>query len=327
MSTEFDLIAKLRAALPSRGGHVRVGSGDDAAITEPRGRTATSVDAIVEGVHFTRPAYEPEAIGHKALAAALSDLAAMGAEAGEAYIVLGLPADEGEEVTLGIAEGIGRLARATGTVVAGGDVTRSPVLSVTVTVVGHEPPDVWLVTRAGARAGDIVAVTGELGGAAAALRLLDGSAKAEPPSRTALLARQFAPDPRLAAGRALADAGATAMIDLSDGLGGDARHLADAGHVGIEIDMRAVPVQPGVAEVAGSIEAAHDLAAGGGEDYELLACLPPASFEVAAEAVARCGSKLTAIGVVTAGDDVVLHAGDRVIPASGWDHSSTPATG
>jgi thiamine-monophosphate kinase len=264
---EFGLIQQLRAALPTAGGRVRLGSGDDAAITEPRGRTATSVDAIVEGVHFTRPAYSPESIGHKALAAALSDIAAMGAEAGEAYVVLGLPAEEPEAVTLGIAEGIGRLARATGTVVAGGDITRSPVLSVTVTVVGHEPAEIWLVSRAGARAGDVVAVTGELGGAAAALKLLDGSAAAEPPSRTALLARQFAPDPRLAAGRALADAGATAMIDISDGLGADAGHLAEASHGGIEIDMRAVPLQAGVAEVAGSIEAAHELAAGGGEDY------------------------------------------------------------
>jgi thiamine-monophosphate kinase len=319
---EFDLIERLRAALPAAGGRVRLGSGDDAAITEPRGRTATSVDAIVEGVHFTRPAYSPESIGHKALAAALSDIAAMGAEAGEAYVVLGLPAEEPESVTLGIAEGIGRLARATGTVVAGGDITRSPVLSVTVTVVGHEPPGIWLVSRAGARAGDVVAVTGELGGAAAALKLLDGSAEAEPPSRTALLARQFAPDPRLAAGRALADAGATAMIDISDGLGADAGHLAEASHGGIEIDMRAVPVQAGVAEVAGSIDAAHELAAGGGEDYELLACLPPASFEAARSAVEGCGTNLTAIGIVTAGEGVVIRNGDKKIEARGFDHRS-----
>jgi thiamine-monophosphate kinase len=320
MSAEFELIEKLRAALPASGGSVRLGSGDDAAITEPRGRTATSVDAIVEGVHFTRPAYSPEAIGHKALAAALSDLAAMGAEAGEAYVVLGLPADEGEEVTLGIAEGIGRLARATGTVVAGGDITRSPVLSVTVTVVGHEAPEIWLVSRAGARAGDVVAVTGELGGAAAALALLDGTAAAEPPSRAALLARQFAPDPRLAAGRALADAGATAMIDVSDGLGADAGHLAEASRGGIEIDMRAVPIQAGVTEVAGSAGAAHELAAGGGEDYELLAALPPASFEPAREAVERCGTNLTAIGIVTAGEGVVIRDGDKKIDPTGFDH-------
>jgi thiamine-monophosphate kinase len=318
---EFDLIEKLRAALPASGGRVRLGSGDDAAITEPRGRTATSVDAIVEGVHFTRPAYSPESIGHKALAAALSDIAAMGAEAGEAYVVLGLPADEPEELTLGIAEGIGRLARATGTVVAGGDITRSPVLSVTVTVVGHEPPEIWLVSRAGARAGDVVAVTGELGGAAAALALIDGSAAAEPSSRTALLARQFAPDPQLAAGQALADAGATAMIDVSDGLGADAGHLAEASRSGIEIDMRAVPIQDGVAEVAGSRAAAHGLAAGGGEDYELLACLPPASFENAAAAVERCGTMLTAIGIVTAGDGVVIRDGERRIDPTGYQHT------
>jgi thiamine-monophosphate kinase len=159
---EFELIEKLRSVLPGQGPRVRIGAGDDAAVTEPLGATATSVDAMVEGVHFTLPEFSPEAVGHKALAAALSDLAAMGAEAGEAYVVLGLPASGNEEeLCLGLAEGIARLARSTGTSVIGGDITRSPVLTVTVTAVGHEPRDSWLVTRGGARPGDIVAVTGE----------------------------------------------------------------------------------------------------------------------------------------------------------------------
>lgn len=317
---EFELIQRLRAVLPGTGDRVRLGSGDDAAVTEPRGATATSVDAIVEGVHFTRPGFSPEAIGHKALAAALSDLAAMGAEAGEAYVVLAVPGDEGERLCLGIAEGIARLARRTGTAVVGGDITRSPVLSITVTAVGHERADNWLVSRAGARRGDIVAVTGELGGAAAALRLLDGSAAGEPFAPAAILARQLSPEPRLAAGQALAEAGATAMIDISDGLGADASHLAAAGGVSIEIEMGSVPIQEGVTEIAGSAEAALELAANGGEEFELLACLPPARFAAAAAAVERSGAQLTGIGVVSGGSGVSLRTATGEIAAKGWDH-------
>jgi thiamine-monophosphate kinase len=319
---EFELIEKLRAVFPGEGPGVRLGSGDDAAVTEPPGATATSVDAIVEGVHFTLPEFTPEAVGHKALAAALSDIAAMGAETGEAYVVLGLPADgDDEQLCLGIAEGIARLARRTGTAVLGGDITRSPVLSVTVTAVGHEPRDAWLVSRAGARPGDVVAVTGELGGAAAALRLLDGTRAGEPAAPAALLARQFSPEPRLAAGRALADAGATAMIDVSDGLGADALHLAEAGRVRLEIEMGSVPVQAGVAEVAGGDTAALEMAATGGEDFELLACLPPESFEATASAVEKAGATLTGIGVVTSGEGVSLRLpGGGEIEPGGWDH-------
>ncbi len=320
--SEFELIEKLRSILPSQGPRVRVGSGDDAAVTEPLGATATSVDAIVEEVHFTRPEFSPEAIGHKALAAALSDLAAMGAGPGEAYVVLGLPESEDEEeICLGIAAGIARLARETGTSVIGGDITRSPVLSVAVTAVGHEPRDAWLVTRAGARPGDVLAVTGELGGAAAALKLIGGTAAREPSAPAALRARQFAPEPRLAAGRALADAGATAMIDISDGLGADAGHLAEAGGVRIEIQLASVPVQPGVAEVGGGEDATYELAAGGGEDFELLACLPPQAFEEARAAVEKTGVALTAIGIAGAGSGVVLRTpGGSAIEAAGFDH-------
>jgi thiamine-monophosphate kinase len=319
---EFELIEKLRAILPGDGPGVRLGSGDDAAVTEPRGATATSVDAIVEGVHFTLPQFSPEAVGHKALAAALSDLAAMGAEAGEAYVVLGLPESAGEELCLGVAEGIAKLARRTGTAIAGGDITASPVLTVTVTAVGHEAPGSRLLSRAGARRGDVVAVTGELGGAAAALRLLTGGgAAAEPGAPAALLARQLSPEPRLAAGRVLADAGATAMIDVSDGLGADAGHVASAGAVRIEIEMASVPIQAGVGEVAGGPAAALEMAAGGGEDFELLACLPAEAFAAARAAVERAGVPLTAIGIVAGGSGVSLRGPDGAeLGAAGYDH-------
>src|SRR3954451_222399 len=123
---EFELLARIRERLPAPGPQVRLGSGDDAAITAPGGATATSVDALVEGVHFRRGQATLAQIGHKALATALSDLAAMGAEAGEAYVVVGVPPDLDEDGCLELVEGIAALAEETGTTLAGGDVSRAP---------------------------------------------------------------------------------------------------------------------------------------------------------------------------------------------------------
>ena len=172
----------------------------------------------------------PRAVGRKAMAAALSDLAAMGASQGEAYVVVAAPDELSDEDLLGIADGLAEMATREGVSIAGGDLVGCPVLVVSVTAVGYEPGGSRFVTRAGARPRDLVAVTGELGGAAAAVELIDaGERRGEAPDRGAgLLERQLNPVPRLREGRALAAAGATAMIDISDGLGADAGHLARA---------------------------------------------------------------------------------------------------
>jgi thiamine-monophosphate kinase len=327
---EFELLAKLRERLPEPGPRVTLAAGDDAAVTVPGGATATSVDALVEGVHFRRGEAALALVGRKALASALSDLAAMGAEPGEAYVVLGAPPDLGEADFLELIDGIAALAAETGTAVAGGDVTRAPVLSLAVTVVGHASTAEQMIPRSGARPGDLLVLTGEIGGAAAGRLLLERpelGAAVPAPTAERLRIRQLAPAPRLAAGRALAAAGATAMIDLSDGLAGDAAHLAQASGAGLRIDAGSLPLAKGVVEVAAaSGRDPLELAASGGEDYELLAALPPDRL---AETSTRIGeaaeTTLTPVGAVVEGEGVEIRLpGDGLLEATGFDHLAPP---
>lgn len=307
-SSEFDLISAINERMPAPGPRVRVPSGDDAAVVEPRAASAVTVDAIVDGVHFVLDSFGPEAVGRKALGASLSDLAAMGAAQGEAYAVVAAPGEMSDEDLLGIADGLAEMASREQVTIAGGDLVRSPVLVVSVTAVGYEPGGTRFVTRGGAKPRDLVAVTGELGGAAAAIELMEaGERRGEPADRGAdLLNRQLDPTPRLREGRALAKAGATAMIDISDGLGADAGHLASASDHRLEIDLERVPVAEGVADVVGGQEAALELAASGGEDFELLVTIPREHFDAAAQGVADAGSRLTEIGYVSEGQGVAL---------------------
>lgn len=321
---EFELLARVRERLPPAGPRVRVGSGDDAAVTVPGAATATSVDALVEGVHFRRDLASPEQIGRKALATALSDLAAMGAEAGEAYVVLGVPPDLDEDGCIDLLDGLLALAASTETTLAGGDVTRAGELFLAITVVGHAPNPEALVGRAGARPGDALVLTDEIGGAAAGLWLLENRVS-EPQlpagAGVSLRTRQLEPRPRLGAGRALAGAGAGAMIDLSDGLGGDAVHLAEASGVALRIDGGAVPRAGGTDEVAAAAGRDPWQLLCGGEDYELLASIPAKRLDEAAQAVREAeGIALTRIGEVAAGSGVEIRLpGGRVLEPAGFD--------
>jgi thiamine-monophosphate kinase len=322
---EFELLARVRERLPAAAGRVLLGSGDDAAVTVPRGATATSVDAVVDGVHFRRERASLAQIGRKALAAALSDLAAMGAEPGEAYVTLGVPLDLDEDGCLELLDGMVALAEATGTTLAGGDVTRAGELFLALAVVGHAETADSFVTRGGARHGDALVLTGEVGGARAGLALLEdaGLEPAAGEDARNLQERQLEPRPRLAAGRALARAGATAMIDLSDGLGGDGLHLAEQSGVGLRIDGGAVPVAAGAVHILTA--AGRDgpqQALEGGEDYELLAAVPHERLERARRAVHdEEGIALTTIGEVVEGEgvEIKLPDGRLLKPQRGFD--------
>jgi thiamine-monophosphate kinase len=273
---ERSLIDSIAAALPPDGARSRVvrGVGDDAAVVRSGGGLCvTSVDAIVEDVHFRlsgERSSSPREVGWRALAGALSDLAAMGARAGEAYIALGVSAAVGEQRSLELVHGALEVAAQTGTVLAGGDVVAAPVLTVCVTVVGWADSARELVGRDGAHAGDLVGVTGQLGGR---------------PSR---------PVPRLREGQALARAGASAMIDISDGLAVDARHVGEAGGVSLEIELERLPLAEGVP--------GYERGASAGEDYELCFTVPAAARTRVEAALREAGgAQPTWIGRVSDG--------------------------
>ena len=279
--TEFDVIRRLLATW----GDQAAGIGDDAAVLDiPAGeRLVVSTDASVENVHFRRAWMTAEEIGGRATAAALSDLAAMAATPRGLLLALGVPESWRHELEQ-LARGVGAVAASAGCPIIGGNISAAGELSLTLTVLGSA---VHPLTRAGAREGDIIFVTGILGASGAALRALLAGETPPAAHRT----RFVAPVPRLREARWLAEHGARAAIDISDGLVADASHLARASGVSLSIDEHAVPRVSGVGVGEALVS---------GEEYELLVAVPPTAGLRTGEFLLEFGLELTAIGVVTA---------------------------
>jgi thiamine-monophosphate kinase len=305
---EFGFIAAIQSALGPYPSRVLVGSGDDAAVVRADGVAVTSIDTVVDGVHFSLATHSAADVGHKALATALSDIAAMGAGPGEAYVALTLPPGFEQADALALVEAMRALADRQGVAIAGGDVVSGPALAVTVSVTGWSGAADRLVYRSGARPGDLVGVTGTLGGSGAGLLALQAGELAG-----ANVDRHRRPEPLLATGLALAAAGVSAMIDVSDGLATDAGHIARASGVTLEVRLVDLPV-------AGGADA--ELAATAGDDYELLFTAPPEARAAVERAAMATGTRVSWLGDVRAGGGLVeLRAADgRLVELSGYEH-------
>lgn len=308
-------------APPGEGGeevpHLILGPGDDAAaFAWPGGGTfLLTTDAAEEGVHFDRRLHPPRAIGRRAVAAAVSDIAAMGGRPAGTLISLVAPPSE-ETVAVQISEAAGQRARELGAPLVGGNITAGERIGLHIAVAGTGVQGAPLLRRRGAQPGDGLFVTGNLGGAALGLGLLrrrtEGNMTRFDPEEEALVARQLDPAPRLEAGAALAGA-AHAGMDLSDGLALDLHRLAAASGVGAHVEAARLPL-------AGKGLRGLEAALFGGEDYELLIAGPPKEIDAAAR---RVEIPLTRVGRVTAaGEGIRLeraNGGAEPLPPRGWD--------
>lgn len=311
---EFALVEYLRErfAGPPALAPGDLGIGDDAAAVTPAhpGPVLLATDLVVEGVHVDRAVSSPEDIGWKALMVAVSDLAAMGADA--AHALLSVAAPPGFPVAR-LADGVAEAAAASGCTVVGGDLSGSPVLVVSVTAVGSASGDAPLLRRDGARPGDVLVVTGPLGRSAAGMRLLGGPSTpgtgGEDPVPPELATAHRRPVARLAEGRAARRVGATAAIDVSDGLVADVVHVAEASDVGLELT---------VGEDAVAAGATRDEALGGGEDYELVLATGDPDALAAAFAAAGLRPPIR-IGTCTDHPGAFTLDGGP-LPQEGWRH-------
>jgi thiamine-monophosphate kinase len=327
--TEEELVSALRTILNEDAVGVRLGLGDDAALVDPGSHLMVlTSDLLVEGVHFQRETTSPHDLGYKSLAVNVSDVAAMGGSPRYALVSLGIPQSVEMAWVVELYAGLRDAASEYAMTIVGGDTSRSDSILISVAVAG-EVAEGLAVTRSGARPGDRVVVTGALGAAAGGLRLasapkIDVAAVASSSGRE-LLAAHARPQARVGEGQTLAREGATAMIDVSDGLAVDLGHLCRESKVGASIVLADVPIAPSLAELASTLGVDPlELALGGGEDYELLATLPPMAVPLTVQLLKdRFGTALTDIGEVRSGEGMLAVEDDgseRPLEAEGWDH-------
>ena len=322
--SERELVSRIQRQLPPAPSWLAVGIGDDAAVIEPeRNRLeVVTVDAVIDGVHFDRRFTPPDAIGHRALAVNLSDLAAMGAAPRFAVLSFSLPVDLPVADFDAVVSGIAALAASEHVTVVGGNLTRTPgPLAIDITAVGTVKRR-SVMTRAGARPGDFVYVTGSIGAAAAGLQMLRDANKMRAES---CIERYLRPTARLRAGLLLGrNRAASACVDLSDGLADGVARIAEASRVGITIDAAELPIDGDTrrafeADGLNPVEAAI----AGGDDYELLFTVRPRMRGRLRAAIDRCGVTMTRIGVCTGDGAMVMRATADAAPTplpSGFTH-------
>jgi thiamine-monophosphate kinase len=328
--TEDELIAAITRLLSGSQPGVVVGVGDDAAVIEPgRGQQVLTTDLLIEGVHFERASISPRDLGAKAVTVNVSDIAAMGGSPRAALAGIGLAPDVEAAWVMELYGGMRDACAEYALSLVGGDTNRADLVVVSVTVVGEVSPG-RAVTRSAARIGDAIVVTGALGAAAGGLAL----SRAQPAAMTAALSSPWGralldalarPVARVGEGQTLAQSGAHAMMDLSDGLAKDLSRLCLASGVGARIELVGVPVAEPLRAGAASLGVDPlELALGGGEDYELVATLDPTDAEAARRVLdERFGVTLTRVGTIIEGEGLVAVGDDgRETPlgSKGWDH-------
>ncbi len=313
--TEEELLEAIRRVLSGAGPEVRVSAGDDAAVLAPTaGELVITTDALVEHVHFERGLIGAHDLGHKAIIVNVSDIAAMGASPRAAVCALTLADDVDPSWVMELFGGMRQACDEFALWLVGGDLSRGGEVAIAVTVTGEVAPG-RAVLRSGARPGDRIVITGELGGSAAGLRFSRLRSMPTEEQRLAIH-RHVRPTARVGEGAVLARRGATAMMDVSDGLSIDLSRLARASGVGARVVVADLPVAVG---------ATIEDALGGGEDYELLATLPdrPAVEAARVELEETFGVSLTEIGSMVDGQGlraVAPDGADREMEPVGWDH-------
>jgi thiamine-monophosphate kinase len=308
---------KLPSGLQSR---LIAGIGDDAAAWRSDYPVSlATIDCLTQDVHFSPGTSSWEDLGWKALAVSLSDIAAMGGTPEHALVSLGLPDDTEVDSVTALYEGMIELANQFDVSISGGNFSRSAIVFINTSVFGGIESQDRLLRRSAARPGDIIAVTGSLGGAAAGLEMFTKNISFEHGLNKSLKAAFFRPRPRVAEGRVLSEMGVKAAIDISDGLLSDLGHLCQASGASARVDADCLPVSPDA--MSAFPERALDIALGGGEDYELLFTADAAKIE---QAKATLSCPVTIIGEIVADDRAGISVFSNGQPyhtkATGWQH-------